>query len=1141
MLHKYFSFLFLRRLTIALMVYLVGFNANAQWKLNEGFEGGTIPSSWTIHDANGDNILWRAFEHANAHTGNWFAFVDCYTNNGNDWLVTPQLLVDEGDILTFYTRAWFGTEDLNVMLSTSGTAIADFSVTLEAISGIGSTWTQYTYDLSAYDGQSIHLAFHWVQDTYGILVDDVMVGQPEPVDAGMHSIDSPSKYQMIDNEIIPVATIKNYGFSDIVGDIPVSCEIRLGETIVYESSATFSGTLAVGETAVVEFAGWLPEVTGVYSVTMFTELEGDNNDANDLMSKIFEVVEHVGIGGPDAQGYRWISSHVDGGPVYDWIDISETGTSAIMYGVDSFHGDDNFSEPIPIGFDFPFYGIGQSTYHVDINGELLFGSDNTWYKPFPNHGWDNDGNPFNYHKPLPGYDEMPNLVAVFWDDLIADEGTGDVYFETFGEAPDRYHVIQWHNLRFVAGNGGTPTLQFQVILHENGDIVMQYKNVANGQSGSNIPHDNGQFATIGIQNQTADAGLSYLRPDVTGNQYFGPIPPGNLVQNESAVKFYVGEDTFPPIFTHKEVWNTFEQHMTLEATFTDVSGIASDTLYYNTGNGWQGVTHSGFESPNKFIYELTDLPLGAAIEYYFAANDNAGNRGVYTKEEGLNFSFSILPTADTRVLLASPGTRVGFSDWQSHEYEKYVMALNDAGVSFDFYNWAAFDSYRFPEQYDIIIGYSPNAVHNNTHDTLALALIEFMDLGTEANPKNVFMASDNMPSAAHPLPNHRPLRKLYTAYFRGAYDPQPNPPSYGGGDGIGGPNINGYSHGSIIGMANSPIGTEGEEISVYSNTPDVIYPRMAPDNYHDEIMNPHIIPGESFQFHGGPHNGNAYSQGRAAAIWLDNLVYKSFFISFDISQFTNDNDIITMIGEALEWFGIDDPVNYVVTAVAEPEEGGSIEGAGTYPEDTVVELIAIPAEGYDFVEWTENGDVVSTDAEYSFTITGDRSLVAHFQIQEFEVTVVAEPAEGGIVEGAGTYFYGQTAELKAIPAEHYQFINWEEEGVEVSGETEFAFNVTASRNLVANFELISSVRDISQTNGMKVFPNPASHNIQVELNDHFDQLRIYNITGVLVYEKTIDGTGLVSVDISGLVPGIYIVRATAANGTFALERLMINN
>ena len=41
-------------------------------------------------------------------------------------------------------------------------------------------------------------------------------------------------------------------------------------------------------------------------------------------------------------------------------------------------------------------------------------------------------------------------------------------------------------------------------------------------------------------------------------------------------------------------------------------------------------------------------------------------------------------------------------------------------------------------------------------------------------------------------------------------------------------------------------------------------------------------------------------------------------------------------------------------------------------------MTATANEGYKFLNWTENGEVVSENAEYSFTITSDRNLVANF-------------------------------------------------------------------------------------------------------------------------------------------------------------------
>ena len=50
----------------------------------------------------------------------------------------------------------------------------------------------------------------------------------------------------------------------------------------------------------------------------------------------------------------------------------------------------------------------------------------------------------------------------------------------------------------------------------------------------------------------------------------------------------------------------------------------------------------------------------------------------------------------------------------------------------------------------------------------------------------------------------------------------------------------------------------------------------------------------------------------------------------------------------------------------------------TYYQDQICTLTAVPNSGYTFGSWTENGETVSTDATYSFTVGGDRTLVANF-------------------------------------------------------------------------------------------------------------------------------------------------------------------
>ena len=145
---------------------------------------------------------------------------------------------------------------------------------------------------------------------------------------------------------------------------------------------------------------------------------------------------------------------------------------------------------------------------------------------------------------------------------------------------------------------------------------------------------------------------------------------------------------------------------------------------------------------------------------------------------------------------------------------------------------------------------------------------------------------------------------------------------------------------------------------------------------------------------------------------------------------------------------------FEVTASAEPSEGGTVTGAGTYYHGDVCTLTATSTPGYSFVNWTEDGEVVSDEPEYEFVVQGERFLIANFELESYEIEATAYPIEGGEVDGSGTYFYGETVTLVVTANEGYTFVNWTEDGEEVSNEPEYEFEVDGERNLVAHFELI---------------------------------------------------------------------------------------
>ena len=144
---------------------------------------------------------------------------------------------------------------------------------------------------------------------------------------------------------------------------------------------------------------------------------------------------------------------------------------------------------------------------------------------------------------------------------------------------------------------------------------------------------------------------------------------------------------------------------------------------------------------------------------------------------------------------------------------------------------------------------------------------------------------------------------------------------------------------------------------------------------------------------------------------------------------------------------------YTINASASPAMGGAVSGGGVYPHFDAVTVTASAAIGYDFVHWTENSQIVSTEPQYMFTVTGARDLTAHFALKEYTVNVSALPVDGGLVSGSGTYTHGQEITVTATAAEGYAFVHWTENAEVVSSTAQYTFTASRDRTLAAHFSL----------------------------------------------------------------------------------------
>ncbi len=150
---------------------------------HEGFNSdSTSESCWTVINANSDADSWDMNYATNPFEGNQAAmlFTDFNAGNNNDWLISPTILVSGNERLKFRYRVQNANEpnDFRVMLSTSGSNVSDFTITLLPLASYNnSTYIETTIDLSSFTGP-VNIAWHVPPgglDGWRLFIDDVNV------------------------------------------------------------------------------------------------------------------------------------------------------------------------------------------------------------------------------------------------------------------------------------------------------------------------------------------------------------------------------------------------------------------------------------------------------------------------------------------------------------------------------------------------------------------------------------------------------------------------------------------------------------------------------------------------------------------------------------------------------------------------------------------------------------------------------------------------------------------------------------------------------------------------------------------------------------------------------------------------------
>ena len=153
----------------------------------------------------------------------------------------------------------------------------------------------------------------------------------------------------------------------------------------------------------------------------------------------------------------------------------------------------------------------------------------------------------------------------------------------------------------------------------------------------------------------------------------------------------------------------------------------------------------------------------------------------------------------------------------------------------------------------------------------------------------------------------------------------------------------------------------------------------------------------------------------------------------------------------------------------------------------------------------------------------------------YTITVTSNNNAWGTVTGGGEYAAGDTAHLVASAYDGYYFDHWQDGNPHSTRDV----IVTGDATYVATFLQNNGIDNVDASNGIRLYPNPASTSVTIELDGYegTTAISIIDLNGRTIGEWQVEESQVV-VDLNGFARGAYFVRVIGANN-FGIRKLVI--
>ena len=202
-------------------------------------------------------------------------------------------------------------------------------------------------------------------------------------------------------------------------------------------------------------------------------------------------------------------------------------------------------------------------------------------------------------------------------------------------------------------------------------------------------------------------------------------------------------------------------------------------------------------------------------------------------------------------------------------------------------------------------------------------------------------------------------------------------------------------------------------------------------------------------------------------------------------------------------------------------DAGSVTGQGLYQELQTVTLTANTNPNYNFLNWSENGAIISTNSTISFTANRNRKVVANFvsNIKSYEYWCYNDYSNKISVNISETNLLDLN---NNIDVNNLNLI---------VGSNIFNFRAKDNTNNWSsvistqfNYNGSLGVENIKNENSIKAYPNPIQDFVIIETNsNNIQNLKLYDTNGKILKDEKINNEAKYLLNLQALAQGMYLL------------------